>query len=134
MLARSILPFSGSFNSPLTLSFPVPQLKTIDHHYTPSNGLLTVTFASTRFCNTSNPSEGDHGRPQDDTSDQRQKPKRAGWGFFSTLSFLFFAAIISYFVLGAFFQKTQYGAQGWDLIVSGIQNILCDILLKEVIL
>ena len=90
-------------------------LHTIGHTMSYTLNQLSISWASKYACaTTATPpsSPGVPGTPTPPTQAQK------GWGFFSTLFYLIFFAILLYFIVGAWVQRTQYGATGWDLIVS----------------
>lgn len=92
----------------------IAQLKAIDHRYVEADGLFTVTFATSHICAASDPGQPQEPPPE---SPPIPQPPKKGWGFFSTLFLLAFIGFVAYFVIGAYVQRTQYGATGWDLIV-----------------
>jgi len=64
------------------------------------------------------PAGGDKDK-EGDSDKGGEEQTSSGWGFFSTLRFLFWTAffvLLAYFVIGIVYNHQTYSARGWDLV------------------
>lgn len=97
------------------------KLTTQSHYYSSSASTLFLTFRTDKICTNSQPPAKDPDRPPSGDGDQTHTTPPSGnakksWGFFGTFFTLLGLGFLAYFVVGAWVQRTQYGATGWDLV------------------
>ncbi|KAK4706050.1 autophagy-related protein 27, partial [Phenoliferia sp. Uapishka_3] len=95
--------------------------------YDSKGGLLSLKWISASACSTTSstpppppPEGGDKGPPKDDDSTKDPPPPPPqydeGKGFFGWFFTLFFLSLFAYFVGGMYYNYSQYGATGWDMV------------------
>ncbi|GAA5988030.1 hypothetical protein JCM10908_002034 [Rhodotorula pacifica] len=96
--------------------------------YDPKAGILYLSWTTSAACPTSNdnppasppPNQDDNEKPSEppssDDGTSARDPVREGMGFFGWFFTLLFLGFVGYFVLGAYHNRTTYGATGWDMV------------------
>ncbi|KWU42419.1 hypothetical protein RHOSPDRAFT_36028 [Rhodotorula sp. JG-1b] len=95
--------------------------------YDPKAGILYLSWTTSAACPTSNdtpPPNQDEGNnkdddpPEDDDGESGRDPvgNSKGLGFFGWFITLLFLGFAGYLILGAYHNRTTYGATGWDMV------------------
>ena len=104
-----------------------PQTQPSVDDYDPKAGILYLSWTTSAACPTSNdtaPPNQDEGNnkdddpPEDDDGESGRDPvgNSKGLGFFGWFITLLFLGFAGYLILGAYHNRTTYGATGWDMV------------------
>lgn len=112
--------------SDLPLNALRPQTRPTVDEYDSEAGILYLSWTTFAACPASNEGGSDNSPPpkQDDESPpageddgkSARDPVATGMGFFGWFITLLFLGFAAYFVLGAYHNRTKYGATGWDMV------------------
>lgn len=106
---------------------PAPQTQPSVDDYDPKAGILYLSWTTSAACPTPNdtpPPNQDEGNnkdddpPEDDDGESGRDPvgNSKGLGFFGWFITLLFLGFAGYLILGAYHNRTTYGATGWDMV------------------